>query len=163
MPETQGNKVNPKLIVPFVKSAQDVFSTMAATKVTVGKPTIKKDPMPSYDISGIVGFSGEVVGSIVVSFHEQTSVKLVEAFAGEALEYGSNDFIDALGELCNMVAGAAKKDFGLDASISIPSVITGANHRVARMSDAPCLVIPCTTAAGEFAMEISVKQVSPAV
>jgi chemotaxis protein CheX len=125
----------------------------------IQKPALKNEPNPSYDVSGIIGFSGDVTGSVVVSFHESTALNIVEAFCCEKLDVNSEDFVDAIGELCNMIAGNAKKDFGLNASISIPSVIIGLGHHVARLRDVPCIVIPCNSAAGEFAVEVNIKQV----
>ena len=43
----------------------------------------------------------------------------------------------------------------------MPSVIIGTGHQIARLRDVPCVVIPCRTAAGDFAVEVNVKQVAP--
>lgn len=156
--DLSGN-VNPTLIKAFVKSTKNVFNTMVGIEIELGKPDIKIDPTPSYDVSGIVGFSGDVAGSVVVSFCNDTAVTLVEAFCGEKLNSNSEDFVDAIGELCNMIAGNAKKEFGLTANIGIPTVIIGHNHTVARLRDVPCITIPCSCTAGHFAVEINIKQV----
>jgi chemotaxis protein CheX len=154
--------INPKLIVPFVNSVRSVFSTMVGVTTTVGRPILKAQPCPSYDISSIIGFSGEMVGSVVVSFQKEAAVKLASAFAGVEIDPDSPDFADAIGELANMIAGSAKKDLGATASITVPSVIIGPNHTIARLSGVPCLVIPCSTPVGDFAVEINIKQVTPA-
>jgi chemotaxis protein CheX len=155
-------QINPKLIVPFVNSVRSVFSTMVKVATTVERPHLKGSPTPSYDVSGIIGFSGEVIGSVVLSFQMKAAEKLVEGFAGSALDPYSADFADAVGELANMVAGAAKKDLGATASISTPSVVMGAGHTIARLSDVPCVVIPVKTPVGDFAVEISIKTVKAA-
>jgi chemotaxis protein CheX len=62
-----------------------------------------------------------------------------------------------VGELANMIAGGAKKDLGCVASISCPSVVIGPGHTIARLSDVPCIVIPCKTPVGDFAVEINIK------
>ncbi len=151
-----------KLIVPFVRSLCSVFTTMVKTEATVGKPTLKATPGLTYDVSGIIGFSGDLMGSVVVSFQMETAQKLVESFAGCPVEPGSPDFGDAIGELANMIAGGAKKDLGQKASISTPTVVIGSGHTIARLSDVPCIVIPCTTPVGKFAVEVNVKQVAAA-
>jgi chemotaxis protein CheX len=151
--------INPKLIVPFVNSARTVFSTMVGTETIVQRPHVKGNPSPSYDVSGLIGFSGEVIGSVVVSFQWEAAIKLVSAFAGMEILPESPDFADAVGELANMIAGSAKKDLGATASITVPSVIIGAGHKIARLSDVPCIVIPCSTPVGEFAVEVNIKQV----
>lgn len=134
---------------------------MVGIKTTVGKPHLKANPAPLYDVSGIIGFSGGIVGSMVVSFQRVTAEKIVEAFAGMPITPDSPDFADAIGELANMIAGNAKKDLGALASISVPNVVIGAGHQIARLADVPCVVIPCETPIGSFAVEISIKTVSP--
>lgn len=151
--------VDSALVVAFVKAVKNVLSTMAAIEATVGKPYLKQDDKPGHDVSGIVGFSGDVAGNVVISFKEQTASRVVEAFCGSPLEVGTPDFSDAIGELCNMIAGNAKKDFGLNANIGIPSVIVGQNHTIARMRDVPCIYIPCSCSAGEFSVEVNIKHV----
>ncbi|HZZ43268.1 MAG TPA: chemotaxis protein CheX [Tepidisphaeraceae bacterium] len=150
--------INPKMIVPFVNSVRQVFTKMVGVPTTVSGAQIKGSPAPSYDVSGIIGFSGEVTGSVVVSFQKQAAIKLVNALAGSEIEFGTADFADAIGELANMIAGSAKKDLNALANISIPSVIIGGGHVIARLTDVPCVVIPCTTPVGDFAVEVNIKQ-----
>lgn len=154
--------IQAKMVGPFINSVRAVFTTMVkAAPVTVEKPHIKAIGEPAHDVSAIIGFSGEVVGSVVVSFQMSAAVALVSSFAGMPIEPGTPDFADAAGEIANMIAGHAKKDLGVVASITVPSVIIGPGHTVARLSDVPCVVIPCTTSVGNFTVEISVKRVSP--
>jgi len=150
--------IDARLIMPFVNSTRNVLQTMLGLVTTIDRPRIKAVPAPEYDYSAIIGFSGKIVGVVVVSFRRETAIKMVTAFAGEVVEPDTSDFSDAIGELANMIAGAAKKDLGAVASISVPTVILGKGHIVTRPSDIPCMVIPCSTEAGEFAVEISIKQ-----
>jgi chemotaxis protein CheX len=150
-------KLDSKLIMPFVNSTMNVFSTMVNMKPEMGKPHLKDDMRTTHDVSGIIGFSGEIVGSVVLTFQLETARQLVNAFVGMEVAANSPDFIDAVGELANMVAGNAKKDLGLVASIAVPTVIIGANHIVGRLSGVPCVVIPCKTSAGAFAVEVNIK------
>ncbi len=150
----------PALIDPFIKSVNLVFATMVGLQITVGAPKQKANPAPSYDVSGIIGFSGEVVGSVVLSFPTETAARIVEAFAGSVMDPDSPGFADAVGELANMVAGAAKKDLGVTANISVPTVVRGAGHTLARLSDVPCVVLPCKTPVGDFAVEINIRPVA---
>ncbi|MBN1765140.1 MAG: chemotaxis protein CheX [Sedimentisphaerales bacterium] len=159
MPD-ESKGINPKLITAFVSSTRNVLSMMVGVESEIGKPALKTESKPCYDVSGIVGFSGEVAGSVVISFHEEAALSIVEAFCGERIEVDNPDFADAIGELSNMIAGNAKKDFGLEASIGIPSVIIGPEHTLARLSDVPCIAIPCSSEVGNFSVEVNIKQVS---
>lgn len=150
--------LNPKVILPFINSARSVMSTMLGVETVIGRPKVKILPGPAYDCSGIVSFSGDVVGVVIVSFPKKAAMKFIEAFAGSPVVVDSPDFIDALGELTNMIAGGAKKDLGTAANISVPTVIIGSGHIVAGPSNVPCLCVPCTTTLGEFEINICVKQ-----
>ena len=73
---TQPATINPKLIVPFVNSVRAVFTTMAKVQTTVDRPHVKSQLAPTYDVSSIIGFSGDVVGCVVVSFQKAAAEKL---------------------------------------------------------------------------------------
>jgi chemotaxis protein CheX len=149
--------IDTKLIVPFVNSTRKVFSTMVKVDVKVDYPYLKESPAATYDVSGIIGFSGDIIGSVVLSFQTQSAIKLVEAFTGMLFEANSTDFADAIGELANMIAGAAKKDLGMASSITVPTVVIGTGHTIARLTGVPCIVIPCQTSTGNFAVEVNIK------
>jgi chemotaxis protein CheX len=149
--------VDSKMIIPFVNAVRHVLRSMAKWESTFEKPFLKKNLGPEYDYSGIISFSGTIVGTVVVSYHKDVAVKLVEAFVGGEVEAGSADFADAIGELANLIVGAAKTELGLNSNISVPSVVMGKGHVIARHADIPCVVVPCKTVAGEFAVEVSIK------
>lgn len=161
-PAAASGKIDPQLIVPFVSSVREVFRTMVGTDARVARPEVKTHPETSYDVSSIVQFGGDVSGSVVISFELQAALKLVEAFSGMPVEADGEDFVDALGELGNMIAGAAKRHLACNASIGIPSVILGPGHHIARLKDVPCVVIPCATDVGSFAVEVSIKSTKAA-
>ena len=151
--------MDPNYIKPCIASIQNVFSTMMQLPVTVQTPSLKGSSAVSYDVSGIIGFSGDVVGSIVLSFPNETAERIVALFCGQKLMSNTPDFADAVGELVNMISGGAKAQFkGKKVSISCPSVIVGPGHVVARQSDAPTIVIPCSTDCGTFAIEVTIHE-----
>ncbi|MBC7772764.1 MAG: chemotaxis protein CheX [Pyrinomonadaceae bacterium] len=152
--------MDPAYLIPFISSIQNVFSTMLQLPVTIGDPSVKSEPATNFDISGIIGMSGDVVGNIVLSFPEATATGVVGLFTGTKMAVADPDFADAIGELVNMVCGGAKGQFSgsKKVSISCPSVVMGTNHSIARQKDTPCVVIPCTTDCGEFVIEIAIKE-----
>lgn len=145
-------------INPFMTSIQNVFSTMFQLPVQIGEPHIKADRKASHDVSGIIGVSGEMVGTIVLSMPMPVSEAIVHLFTGMDIKSDSDDFADAIGELVNMISGNAKAEFQRKGVfISCPSVIIGDGHRVATNTDTPCVCIPCYTDCGEVALEISLR------
>lgn len=146
-------------IMPFIASAKTVFQTMLATDITPGRPSACP-LVPSFanDVSGIIGLSGDVVGMVVLSFPASTAEKVVEAFAGMAMPVDSPDFSDAVGELVNMISGAAKAKLeGRTVSISCPSVVVGHGHKVQQPSDSLCMYIPFESPMGRFGIEVALK------
>ncbi len=149
--------MDPNYITPFIRSIRNVFSTMLQLEVGVDAPLIKADSKASFDVTGIIGLSGDVVGSVVLSLPGATAEGVVARFTGMEITADSDDFADAIGELVNMVAGGAKAMFAdRDVSISCPSVVLGDNHRIASPKDVPCVVIPCRTECGELAIEVMI-------
>lgn len=145
-------------IVPFVKSVQNVFETMLQLPVSVGKPMLKQQAEPPYDVSGIIGMSGDVEGSVVLSFPTATAERVVSLFTGTEVAHTHEDFADAIGELVNMVSGGAKAQFaGKTVSISCPSVVIGPSHQVYGRKDVVAICIPCSSDCGEFNVEVSIK------
>jgi chemotaxis protein CheX len=154
---TNTQQADAKSIVAFVTAVRRVLKTTVNWEVMIDRPRIKSGQGPEYDYSGIISFSGTLVGTVVISFHRDLAIQLINAFVGCEIPADTPDFADAIGEMTNQIVGAAKTEMGLNASISIPTVIMGKGHIVARHSDVPCIVVPCKTAAGEFAIEVSIK------
>ena len=146
-------------IVPFVNSIQNVFETMLRLPVQIGEPELKRSGSPSFDISGIIGMSGDVEGSVILSFPTATAERTVSIFTGVDLSKSHEDFSDAIGELINMISGGAKAQFtGKNVSISCPSVVIGADHVVFGRKDVVCILIPCESDCGNFAVEVSIRK-----
>jgi chemotaxis protein CheX len=145
-------------IVPFVKAVENVFATMVQIQVKVGKPTLTQTNKPQYDVSGIIGMSGDVTGAVVLSLPVETSERLVALFTGMDLSHEHEDFADAIGELVNMVAGNAKADFvDRKVNISCPSVVIGSGHRVFQQKQQPIIEIPCDCECGQFVVEVAMR------
>lgn len=150
-------------VMPFIKSVQNVFETMLQLPLQIGTPALKQGPDPSFDVSGIIGMSGDVEGSVVLSFPTATAERVVALFTGAEIEAAHEDFADAVGELVNMISGGAKAQLdGKKVSISCPSVVVGHDHVVYGRKDVVCVKIPCSSDVGDFAVEVSVRQAAVA-
>lgn len=148
-------------ILPFIHSVQNVFETMVQLPIKVGAPTLKQAGQPSFDISGIISMTGDVDGTVVLSFPYATAERIVSLFTGMQLAHTHADFPDAIGELVNMVSGGAKAKFtGKHVSISCPSVVVGHEHIVFGRKDVVCVVLPCASDCGDFAVEVLLRQES---
>jgi len=153
--------VNVDYINPFIESVEELFSTMMTIPISRGKPYVKNEPTGSHYISGIIGMAGDASGSVVVSFPRVLSIKLVSDFLGETLETVDQNVKDGIGELANIVAGGAKKRLSekkYSFKISIPTVVVGVDHQIARPKNTPCIAIPFKAADEDFTLEVSLKK-----
>lgn len=138
-------------INPFVSATIETFKSMVHTALTPGKITLVSLSHLKYDISGIIGLSGGAKGTVSLSFPRVTALKAVSEFIGEKQLALDDTVKDAVGELANIVAGAAKKDLSqFKISISLPSVIIGENHQVQGGKEVIPLVVPFDSPLGGF-------------
>jgi chemotaxis protein CheX len=153
--------VNVKIIHAFVLSTVHVIKTMAFIETVGEAPYLKNGDSAHGDVSGIIGFTGSVVGSLAVSFSENCILKIVSSMLGEEIVSIGTDIEDAVGELTNMISGAARRRLQrerLIISASIPSVIYGKDHVIRHVLASPSIVIPFTTGNGPFVIDICVKE-----
>jgi len=145
-------------INPFLVSVKNVFDTMIDVPFQLGKPFLKEDSVPLYDISGIIGISGNVTGTVVINLSQPVALQLVSALTGEEVTELNTDCTDAIGEITNMITGGAKKDFPEgNNSISIPSIVIG-RHQIAYPSGIPIISVPCETGAGRMMIDLALKK-----
>ena len=152
-----------RFINAFVLSIKHVFETMVHTNVRVGKPFLKQDTMATADVSGMIGFSGEAAGGVVLSFPHDVACKAASSFAGTEIDQNHPDFADAIGELANMVAGSAKKRLhGMNVGVSLPVVVVGGNHTISQSKLSPRIMIPCECEFGAIFVEVGMELATPA-
>ncbi len=147
-----------KYINPFVDAVKNLFNTMIEVPFRLGKPSLKKSNIPTYEISGIIGLSGSVTGCVVINLSKEIALQLVSALIGDEVTELDDDCTDAIGEIANMIAGNAKTEFPCaGTSISVPSVVVG-KHKVSYPSGLPIITIPCITDKGEMIIEMALKE-----
>lgn len=98
-----------RYINPFIAAVKHVFKTMLSTDIMISKPRLKSPDEGNFDVSAVIGFSGDAAGAVILCFRTDTAVKTASKFTGSPLTPQHPDFSDALGELANMVAGQAKR------------------------------------------------------
>lgn len=149
------------LIMPFIASAQAVFQTMMQVQADVGEPYANNNQPSNHEVCAIISMTGDVNGTVGITFPRSTAARVASVFGGAEVSVSSPDFIDALGEVVNMVAGGAKAKFvGRNVSISCPSVVIGEGFALRHASDDRSIVIPFTSDLGEFNIEVITKAVA---
>ncbi len=147
-------------VIPFVRSLQNVFETMLQLPLQIGQPQVRKSQEASSehevsDVSGIIGLSGDIEGSVILCLPTATAERLASLFTGTELDCTHEDLADAIGELVNMISGGAKAQFtGKEVSLSCPSVVLGSQHRVLNRRDTMTFEIACGSDVGNFTVEV---------
>ncbi|MDP6442874.1 MAG: chemotaxis protein CheX [Pirellulaceae bacterium] len=117
-------------IRPFVASTQSVFTTMLGLELQrVNFCAIDAD-RPSYEVNGVIGFAGGITGNIVLSMTSSLAWEVVSGLL-QAESPDTEELVDAVSELTNMIAGGAKSRLRRDdLKITLPSVLLGENGLV---------------------------------
>ena len=153
-----------KFAVPFVKATMHVLKTMAAISPAPGTPYIKKTLIAQGDVSAIIGFTGDMAGSVSFSFTKRCAIGIVKNMLGDAIEDIMTDSRDAVGEISNMISGQARAGILLDMGVKIagstPSIIFGDNHTICHMTKAAIVAIPFDSPHGPFTIEICIERIA---
>jgi chemotaxis protein CheX len=145
-------------INPFIIATKTCFSTMMSIDIHSENPSLKRHPYPTYDISGVIGLSGNAQGSISLSFPRTDAENFVKMMLSNTPTLSEEEMTDGIGEIVNIIAGNAKQHLtNFDLSISLPNVIIGKRHTLAGQSGSPTIVVPFSSDGGKFAMEVSLK------
>ncbi|MDR1893127.1 MAG: chemotaxis protein CheX [Spirochaetales bacterium] len=120
-------------IQPFIDSCSNVFKEFLGLELSPDRPYFtEKDTYAEWDISAVIGLTGEARGAVVISMKKSLARKITGILTGETHEEMDDIVVDAIGEIVNIIAGNAKK--GLEESfrivISLPTIILGANHSI---------------------------------
>ncbi|WP_420264055.1 chemotaxis protein CheX [Candidatus Magnetominusculus dajiuhuensis] len=150
--------MNLEFIDPFIKSTLNVLQIMAQTDATPGQPVVKSDHKANGDVTGIIGMIGEQAKvSLSITFTAPAILSITSNMLGETIEVLDETAFDAVGEITNMITGGSKKllaEKGYKFDLSSPSVIAGKDHIIIHQLKAPIVIIPFSTDAGDFFLEI---------
>jgi len=158
------NKIH---LEPFVNAARETFAYMLGVEIEPMRVSADNSVVSGYDVSGIIGLSqvaeDNKQGSVVLSFPEEVARHAVGRILGTEgpVETLDQDAADAIGELINVIAGAAKiglEALGIDrVATALPTVILGAQHRVFRLREVQCLRAEFKSEIGRFLLQVFLR------
>ena len=120
-------------IQPFIKTCIKVFYEFVNLEPVAKMPYfLAKDAAAEWDISGVIGLTGEARGAVVISMKDNLAMKITGTLTGKAHQVLYDEVVDAVGELINIIAGNVKQELEdtFRLVISLPTIITGKEHRV---------------------------------
>lgn len=158
-PTVTTRKIDVNFINPFLEGTLQVLKIQAGTEAKAGTPFLKeaKETLAG-DISGVIGLVSEhFTGSVVITFPEETFLKIMSRMLGEEFTSLTPEIQDGAAELTNIIFGHAKKvlnEKGYGIKMAIPSVVSGKGHSIQNASTNPRMAIPFDCDLGKFAIEI---------
>lgn len=112
---------------------QEVFELMLACPLEVPvEPPVEE----GLDITSMVGLAGQLCGILSVRCSRKSAARMASRMLGIDVEKAGPELWDAVGEICNMVAGNFKNKItglGDGCMLSVPTVITGTEYNLHSM------------------------------
>jgi chemotaxis protein CheX len=119
---------------PFIDVCVNTFQAFCKTHVTVGRIFIEeRDKYENlWDVSGIIGLTGDAKGALALSLKEDTALNITQIITGEKPSSMDINVTDVVGEIINIIAGNVKKDLQemFRLTISTPSIVKGRLHQL---------------------------------
>ena len=84
-------------------------------------------------VTAVVGFGGIFSGACIFRCDAQAARSIAASMAGMEFESVDDVVKDAIGEICNMLAGTWKSkvpSLAANCGLSVPAVITGSNYEL---------------------------------
>jgi len=156
-----GINMDVEIINPFIDATMNVLETMASITPRPGKPYLKKAKLARGEVTGVIGLTGEVSGTLSVSFTKTSILSVVSNMFGEEMKEINEEIMDAVGEITNIISGQARQkleESGRSMKSAIPVVITGKNHTITHITPFPVFAVDFSTDNGEFAIEVCFEE-----
>jgi chemotaxis protein CheX len=112
---------------------QEVFELMLACPLEV---PAELPPDEGLDITAMVGLAGQLCGILSVRCSAKSAGRMASRMLGIDAEKAGPEMWDAVGEICNMVAGNFKNKInglGDGCMLSVPTVIAGTEYTLHSM------------------------------
>ena len=125
----------------FVDGTTNYFEVAAQQAASIGSPYLVTKGKPGvHDFTGVIQISGKREG--VVYFTAPRAMLTVLLMKMQETDFSNETMRDLVGEVANTISGNARRDFGRDFVISIPSVMSGEQVDIPITGDMRPFVIP---------------------
>lgn len=108
-------------------------------------------------VTAVVGFGGILSGACVLQCSARNAVAIASQMTGASIEAMDETVQDAIGELCNILAGAWKgkvPELAARCGLSVPAVISGRDYNL--HVQAPEFLIRRSYAVGDLHFEVTI-------
>lgn len=112
---------------------QEVYELMLGCMLEIAPGPALEEGL---DITSMVGLAGKICGILRIRCSRKSASRMASRMLGLDEQQAGPEMWDAIGEICNMVAGNFKNKvsgLGDGCMLSVPTVITGADYNVHSM------------------------------
>nr|WP_319493634.1 chemotaxis protein CheX [uncultured Desulfobacter sp.] len=146
------------LVNPFIEGTLHILDTTALVKVKPEPPFLKRNTAHCADISGLLTVEGDLEATVAISFTEKSILGVVSAMFGEEMTEINDEITDAVGEICNMVAGHVTTkigELGKKVKVKFVNVVTGPTEKILHTdTGSHVIAVPFRTTKGKVLLEI---------
>lgn len=149
-------------INPFIEASQNVISQTTGLKPEIGKIYVKNAPYSGDNVVVLIGLTGTIQGSVIISLRKTLACKIASAMMGGMAVPELDEIAkSAIAELCNMILGNTANIFyknSIRIDITPPTVLTGENMQFS-ISKSAIICIPLEFGDGEnIQIDITYKE-----
>ncbi len=156
-PSSARGTIDVKLVNPFIEATLKVLDINAGITAEKKNLYLRKDDVLKGDVTALLPMHGALIkGSLALSFEQSVFLSLVNAMLGENYTEVTVENSSCIGELCNQIYGLAKtqlNEMGHKLVHSLPTIITGRDHKIAHLIKGDTIVIEFATQLGNFFIE----------
>lgn len=152
--------LDPGLIDPYIEQTIFVFDNMLNWRLDRKTVSVKKNYAPTYEVSGIIGLSGDVSGVVALSFSQDLACRMLSELLGVEIFEIDDEVVDMVGEIVNTLAGRATSEMvSYDIGLSLPTVLVGGAKSIGFPRESTPFAVEFTTPWGPIALEIGLAMV----
>src|SRR3974390_2044724 len=126
----------------FVDATTNFFVVAAQEPASIGSPYLMEGAPAVHEYTGVINISGKREG--VVYFTAPKAMLTVLLMKMQENDFSHETMRDLVGEVANTISGNARRDFGRDFVISVPSVLSGEKPEIPQSPGQRSLIIPIT-------------------
>ncbi len=142
---------------PYIEAVKFVLKTTAGMEIRVCDPIPKTNKHTFGAVTGLIGMvSPNKNGTLSLGFESGAILQIFSKMLGETLGEISDEVLDAVGEITNMVCGDVKRrlsERGEQVGMATPFVICGENVRTRDRVTRQMIVVPFETPGGKMVLE----------
>ena len=120
------------------QATAEVFSTMVgatldapATPGSISTPSPPDTSLVAY-VTGMIGIAGAVRAVFSLGCSDRAAIRMASQMLAIPAEEAAAQKSDAIGEVCNMIAGQFKHTIGhgFSCTLTVPTVVVGGNYSI---------------------------------